>query len=82
MARYLERRQQDLLTLDRALDEAEFETLRLAGHNLSGSGAAYGLDEVSRLGRRIEKAAGRRDANEIRRHLDELADFVHTVKLR
>lgn len=82
MARYLERRQEDLLTLDRALSDADFETIRVAGHNLSGSGAAYGLEEVSRLGRCIEKAADKRDAVEVRRHLDDLGDFVRAVKLR
>ncbi len=82
MARYLERRQTDLQTLDRALADADFEALRLAGHNLSGSGSAYGLDEVSRLGRCIEQAADSKDTGAIRRHLDELAEFVRKIRLR
>lgn len=82
MSRYLKRRQQDLQTLERALGESDFAALSLAGHNLSGSGSAYGLDEVSRLGRCIEKAADRQDGPAVRRHLDELAEFVRLIRLR
>lgn len=81
MARYLERRERDVEILRDALSGLDFDTIRLTGHNLSGSGAAYGLDEISRLGRQIEDAANHRDTESIRRHLTTLAEFVRTVRL-
>lgn len=82
MARYLKRREKDLELLDQALADSNFETIERTGHNLSGSGSAYGLDAVSRIGRGIEEAAKRSDAARTRRLLDELAAFVRTATIR
>ena len=82
MARYLERRVNDLEVLELALAEADFETIYLTGHNLYGSGSAYGLDEISRLGKGLERAAESGDAEKIRAQLGDLATFVRTVKIR
>lgn len=82
MARYLERRINDLEVLELALAESDFEAIGLAGHNLYGSGSAYGLDEISRLGKSLEKAAEAEDAEQIRARLGDLATFVRTVKIR
>ena len=82
MARYLKRREDDLELLGRALAESDFEVIERTGHNLSGSGSAYGLDAVSELGRGIEEAARREDAAETRSLLDDLANYVRTVTLR
>lgn len=82
MARYLKRREKDLELLDQALADSNFEAIERTGHNLSGSGSAYGLDAVSRIGRSIEEAAKRADAAQTRRLLDDLAEFVRNVTLR
>lgn len=82
MARYLERRERDLVLLDEALANSDFDVIRRTGHNLSGSGSAYGLDAVSVLGRSIETAAESADVEHIRALLDDLAVFVRTVKIR
>jgi len=82
VARYLERRKQDLGKLRQALDDADFELVRVTGHNLFGSGATYGLEEVSRLGRELERAAEASDGPRIAGLIDELASFVQAVKIR
>ena len=82
MARYLKRREKDLELLDQALADSNFEAIERTGHNLSGSGSAYGLDAVSGIGRSIEEAAKRADAAQTRRLLDDLAEFVRNVTLR
>ena len=82
MARYLERRDSDVGRLRDALRETEFETIRVTGHNLFGSGSAYGLDEISRLGERIEKAAERKDAGGIERLIADLETYLRDLKIR
>ncbi len=82
MARYLKRRQKDVELLGRALADSDFQTIERTGHKLSGSGSAYGLDTVSRLGRDIEDAARQNNAGRIRCLLDELAEFVANVTVR
>lgn len=82
MARYLERRGSDIDKLRVALDAADFETIRTTGHNLYGSGATYGLEPISDLGRRIEKAASARDPDRIGELIGELKHFLEALNLR
>lgn len=82
MARYLERRSSDVEKLTAALDAEDFETIRTTGHNLFGSGATYGLEQISDLGKRIEAAAEARDAADIGELIAELQRFLGALNLR
>lgn len=76
---YLERRKTDLQRLRVALTEKDFSSIQLTGHNLFGSGAAYGLEEVSALGKKLEQAAKSEQADQISTLVDELERFVTKV---
>lgn len=78
---YLERRQNDLGRLRGALADKDFDVIERTGHNLFGSGAAYGLEPVSELGARLEKAAQKRDETEISQLVDALEQFVSQVTI-
>jgi len=82
MARYLKRREAEIGELKLALEATEFEKIRVTGHKLFGSGATYGLNEISRLGQGIEKAAEARDVGRIRRLIGELQRFLKDLKIR
>jgi HPt (histidine-containing phosphotransfer) domain-containing protein len=58
---FLENRRKDLRQLDEALVGADWKTVHRLGHNMKGSGRAYGMDEITTLGARLEEAASRRD---------------------
>jgi len=81
LGQYLERRKADLAELRAQLADANYTSIELTGHNLSGSGAAYGLDEVSRLGADLESAARSADSDRIRQIVDQLEDFIASVTL-
>ncbi len=81
VGRYLEKRSGDLSKLEGALGKDDFETIRTTGHNLYGSGSAYGLDEVSRIGRQLESLAEARDGPGIARLIAELAGFLDRIEL-
>jgi len=81
MGRYLERREQDLKSLSSSLAEADFDAIALTAHKLYGSGAAYGLDEVTRLGGELEKAARSGESGDIAVLLDELGRYLQHLKL-
>ena len=81
LAQYLERRKTDLTRLRAALDEQDFASLQLTGHNLYGSGAAYGLEDISTLGARLEHAAKAQQTELISALIDELEHFVTTVTI-
>ncbi len=80
VGKYLENRKEDVEKLTEALSAGDFETLRMTGHNLYGSGAAYGLDDISWIGAGIENAAQSADRPKIERLIGELRDFL--VRMR
>ena len=81
IGKYLSHRKDDIGKLTRALEESDFETIRVTGHNLYGSGSAYGLDQISWLGADFEKAADARNAPDIERLIGELTDFLDKLRV-
>ena len=78
---YLQNRRDDVPKLADLLARQDFATLRRLGHNMSGSGAAYGLAPVSDLGRQLEDAALAGDAARIAALIESLNAFLDTVQL-
>lgn len=79
LMQYLDRRRADLARLRTALEASDFGCIEISGHNLSGSGAAYGLEPISHLGADLERAAQARQVERIREVLDRLEEFVAGV---
>lgn len=78
---YVARRRDETHSLRAALTKGHFDKIRVTGHNLSGSGSAYGLERVSELGAGLESAAKQRNSAEIARLIDELDRFVNSLRL-
>lgn len=76
---YVARRREEIDKLDGALADGDFETLRTIGHNLHGSGGAYGLPPISAMGKRLEQAARAADAAAAATILAELRAFLGTL---
>jgi signal transduction histidine kinase/DNA-binding NarL/FixJ family response regulator len=64
-----------------ALDAGNFDLPRTLGHNMKGTGTAYGFPPVTELGAVIETAAKTGDVDTIRRKATELAAFLEQVKV-
>ena len=77
---YLQRRRDDVLTARSALRDRDFESLRRLGHNLHGSGAAYGVAPISAIGRDLERAAALLDSGHIEGLIDRLENFLKSVR--
>lgn len=76
---YLENRWKDVDAIGVALPQGDFDTLRVLGHRMKGSGAGYGFDEITEIGRKIELAAKDRDDAAIRDELEALKDYLERV---
>ena len=81
MVRYLDHRQDDVQSLRAALARQDFESIRKKGHNLFGSGSAYGLDRVSELGADLEKKAERGNDEAIAELIESLDTFIRNVRV-
>lgn len=73
---YIARRHEELVRLQAALDEHDYATLRTVGHNLHGSGGAYGLPRLSELGKALESCARARDADGVAAVLAQMRQFL------
>lgn len=78
---YLEHRAPELATLRAALAGGDLEQARLLGHKLKGSGGAFGLDEVSRLGAALELAAKGDDLASARVIASTLDDYFRGLEV-
>ena len=79
IVKYLGHRKSDVQSLRRALAAGDFAAIRDKGHNLFGSGSAYGLDRISELGASLEKAAKNEHAGPVAEIIDALESYVETV---
>ena len=76
---YLARRDEELLRITEWCEQGSFDDIRIAAHNLSGSGGAYGLPELTRIGRVLEEAAEAKDREEVVRQLTVMREFLTRV---
>jgi HPt (histidine-containing phosphotransfer) domain-containing protein len=76
---FLENRRKDAGTLETALQENDFTTVRLLGHRMKGDGGGYGFSAISTIGETLEQAAIREDRLAIKRQIAVLAEFLSQV---
>jgi len=73
---YLDSCRQHVVTMRAALDRADFEAVTILGHNMRGSGGAFGFLAITDLGAGLEQAAGDADFGASRRLVDELSGYL------
>ncbi len=79
---YVAARRQDLTTLRQDLKRRDFDAIAALAHKMKGSGAGYGLPEVTRLGRDIEAAARSGDSVAIGSLIDDLDGRLARLRIR
>lgn len=79
---YLRNRQEDLDRIGTALQRQDFEQILALAHAIRGSGAAYGLPEISHLGREMAAAAQRGDGLRVAECRESMALYLRRVKVR
>ena len=78
---YLRNREDDVKAMTTALETGDYEKIRVLGHGMKGSGGGYGFEEITNIGREIEQSAKIPDWENIRRKIEELADYLNRVKV-
>ena len=78
---YLSKRRQDCTDLTEAVVNTDFETARIRGHSMKGTGKAYGFEKITEIGALIEKAAKEQDLAEIKNGIDQLKDYLDRIKV-
>jgi PAS domain S-box-containing protein len=73
---YLQSIKANLDAISEAVDREDYTVARKLGHQMAGSGGAYGFPEITKLGRALENAAKEENGDDIRMHLAELGKHV------
>ena len=73
---YVEGRLQDLQRLSSALSGKDYETIRVIGHTMKGTGTAYGFPELTVAGSVIETAAKERNDDGIRLSMGDVRKAI------
>jgi HPt (histidine-containing phosphotransfer) domain-containing protein len=79
---FLETRQQDISGLFLGLASNDFESLRVIGHSMRGTGSSFGFDQISSMGAAIEDAALVRDAQTIKSQLVQFQTFLSCAEIK
>lgn len=78
---YLEHRVGDVGTIRGAIASGDFESVRILGHGMKGSGGGYGFDTITDIGAALETAGKEADAQAATASVDALADFLSRVEV-
>ena len=78
---FLENRQKDILKLEQAFAEQDFETLRSVGHNLKGVGGGYGFHDMTTFGAAIEEGAKEKNLATINENIKKLSHYLANVEI-
>ena len=78
---FIENRQKDILKLEQAIEEQDFETLRSIGHNLKGVGGGYGFHDMTIFGAAIEEGAKENNLEIIDENVKKLSHYLANVEI-
>ena len=78
---FFENRIKDVETIHEALKEGDYETIRVIGHGMKGSGGGYGFNAITEMGAIIESAAKNKDVAEIQKQMKDLSTYLESVEI-
>jgi HPt (histidine-containing phosphotransfer) domain-containing protein len=78
LPQYFDLCRRDLLHLQLALEENDFERVRVLGHNLKGSGGAYGFPDLTEIGASLETSGKSQDPTLAKSATERLAEFLNS----
>ncbi len=78
---YLAGRREEVVEIHRLLEARDLAALQVIGHQLKGSGEAYGFREITLLGAQIEGAAAAEDVSTIRLAAERLDRYLRSVSV-
>ncbi len=79
--RYLENRRRDIELIQEAMGKSDFETIRVLGHSMKGSGGGYGFDAITEIGKLIEESTKKMDTEEISRQIEALSEYLDNINI-
>ena len=79
---FLNNRRQDVIKMQAALADGDYDTIRLLGHSMKGAGGGYGFDTITDIGQALEIAAIENNAQTIKDQIRILSHYLEHVEVR
>jgi HPt (histidine-containing phosphotransfer) domain-containing protein len=79
--RFLTSIRENLETVRKALEENDYETIKIIGHRLKGEAKTFGFEPVSDFGLFIQGAAIRKNREKVEETLQKLDDYLKKIRL-
>ncbi|MBF0153306.1 MAG: Hpt domain-containing protein [Magnetococcales bacterium] len=79
---YIQNRWRDVEAMRQAIAKNDMEGLRVMGHRMKGSGAGYGFDAITDIGRKVEKAAKEGQTDDIKQEIDTLVAYLQRIDVQ
>jgi len=77
---YLQNCRQNVITMLDALDRADFETVTMLGHQMRGSGGAYGFQTITDIGAALQLASESADIDASRKSVGDMSSYLDRVE--
>ena len=78
---FLQHRAENVTMLFSALEAGDFDAVRQIGHDIEGSGGAFGFKTMASLGRSLRLAGTDEVHGEVRSLAEELASYIARLKI-
>jgi CheY-like chemotaxis protein len=78
---YLQNCRQNVTAMLDALDQVDFETVKNLGHQMKGSGGAFGFQAITDIGTNLQEAAESADADASCKWVGELSNYLDRVEI-
>ena len=78
---FLENRYGDIKAMSVALEQSDYETIRILGHTMKGAGGGYGFNAITDMGQSLEQSAMNKDSEEIRKLVGKLSTYLEHVEV-
>ncbi|MGE4498277.1 MAG: ATP-binding protein [Deferribacterales bacterium] len=77
---YINRKTEEIAEIRKAAENGDFEKAGLIAHSIKGTGASYGFELITELGKAIEQSAAQGDKNSVMRNISRLEDYTAKVR--
>jgi len=81
VADFLQHRRENVPSILDALEAADYEAVENIGHDIEGTGGAFGFVGMARIGRSLRQAAQENSPGGVKRLAEELASYLERLKI-
>jgi len=78
---FLNNRKKDIKDMESYLEVGNFEQIERLGHGMKGSGAGYGFEGITEIGKSIEIAGKEKNIEDIKKGIEDLRDYLDRVEI-